>query len=145
MIPKLDPSAVHEAGHALAAHLLGGVVETCEIFDAGGGRHSARRVPYRKRLCVKLAGHVAARVALGAAAANPDRAGSDIAKACRIALRIAHGDEARAEALLLAAEHEVETILAANVGVLRRIAARLQEDGSISGEAVAAIVSGVPA
>ena len=137
---KLDPIVVHEAGHALAAHLLGGEVTGCEVFSSGGGTHSARHVPYRKRLHLKFAGHVGVRVALGAAAANPDMAASDLRKAVSIALRIAHRDEARAEALLLAAENEVEALLTANKDTLLVLAARLQQDGTLTDATVREIV-----
>lgn len=139
---KLSAIVVHEAGHALVSHLLGGTVTGCEVFSSGGGTHSARHVPYKKRLHLKFAGHVGVRVALGAAAANPDQAASDIKKACSIALRISHRDEARAEALLLAAENEVEALLTANLPALLLLAARLQQDGKLDGDEVAAIVAG---
>lgn len=142
---RLDAISVHEAAHAFIAHHLGGTVTRCEVFSSGGGRHSARHVPYRQRPHVKLAGHVGVRVVLGAAAANPEMAASDVEKACRLAFRYAHHDEALAEELLLTAEAEVEAILTANVPALRALAARLQEDGKLNDETVRAIVAGVPA
>jgi hypothetical protein len=139
---KLDAIVVHEAAHALVAHLLGGTVDGCEVFSSGGGTHSARHVPYRKRLHLKFAGHVGVRVALGAAAANPAMAESDVKKACSIACRLTHNDEARAEALLLAAENEVEALLTANLPALRALAGRLQQDGKLDDQTVRDVVAG---
>jgi len=160
----LDPIFVHESGHAFVAHHFGGEVVRCEVFGAdGGGVTRFRGLSRRAALRFAVAGHVAVKLAFGAAAADPEMSAKDVELACGIALGIVRMGEAkrlaargldepteamlarygeRAAKLIEFAEADVAEILAANVATLRLLAEHLQEHGELDDATVKGIVAG---
>ena len=157
---KFDPLAVHEASHAVVAHLLGGRLVRCAI-KSGAGHTKWTGLSRLASLRAVVAGHQGERL-LMPAEAHPDHAAEDIGTASRIALSIARlGEaaklearglreptpamlaryEARAEKIIGHAEAEAARLLAGHREALVLVARRLHEDGTVTDETVAAIVA----
>lgn len=162
MSAPLSVSAVHEVGHALVAHLLGGVVERSEVFGDGSGECGFGGLSRPRRLRAVVAGYVGERLVFGVGAVKPGAWEEDVSEACDIALAIARIGEARrlaargldeptetmlaryqarAAKLIEIAERDVAEILAANRPALRLLAEKLEADGKLDGEQLAALVS----
>lgn len=54
-----ETTAVHEAGHAVVAHVLGVGVRQVELLEGGGGRTELDAASARRALIIAVAGEVA--------------------------------------------------------------------------------------
>ncbi len=145
----IDLTAVHEAGHATVAHLLGLTVSQLEILGGPaqlGSCHTlrlpdggpiAREHALEDALLVAMAGVVAENLATGAD--DWDEDSHDLDHAVRLALELT-GDCEEAHALLLRTGRRVRRALARHWDSVTLLARRLERAKCLSGKEVDAIL-----
>lgn len=146
---RIDLTAVHEAGHATVAHLLGLTVSQVEILGGPaelGSCHTlrlpeggpiAREHALEDALLVAVAGVVAESLATGAA--DWDEDSHDLDHAVRLALELT-GDCEAAHALLLRTGRRVRRALAHHWESVTLLAQELERVRRLSGQEVDAIL-----
>lgn len=145
----LTQRAVHEAGHALVARLMGRKAVTAQVVPTpevkmqgvelprGAPKTDAERAAMEGALMIAVAGLCAERVLAVADPASTTRALDDLGRATDLAVRL-KGRE-RAERVVHHFVSVVERMLRARTDTLRTVAEALDAEGALDAAALEAL------
>ena len=146
-------TAIHEAGHAVVAHLLGLTVSQVEVIGNGedfgschtlrlpSGEAIAREHALEDALLVACAGAVAECIASGAREWDEDS--HDLERAVHLALQLT-GDCEKAHDLILRTRRRVRRALMRHWNAVETLAETLVRDGRVGSAEVSRIVKDYP-
>jgi hypothetical protein len=146
---ELEIISAHEAGHVIAAYLLGLRVRSARADGESPCVHTSypgelppvlKTKMLLRSVVADLAGGFAERFLIG----TLDKTGSEMDErnAWDKALRVADGHCAEAAEMIVGARHKAQGIVLGGQFLIRRVARALAERGSLTGPEVEALIEG---